>query len=108
MKGKDLTDQRESDSSSEVSLKILRYLEQNPNAADTVEGILEWWIPQQSICEEEKVVEQALDKLVHRDLLLTTRSPDARKHYCLNTERLEEIRRIIGEAEGIKSATQEV
>ena len=101
MKRKDWTDQRESDSSSEVSLKILRYIEQNPNAADTVEGILEWWIPQQSIYEEEKIVEQALDELVHRDLLLTKQSPDARKHYCLNAKRIEEIRRILGNAEDI-------
>jgi hypothetical protein len=83
------------DTTSEVALKILRYLDQNPNAADTVEGILEWWLPKQSIYEEEKVVKRALDEMVKRDLILATRSSDARKHYRLNTEHIQEIRRMI-------------
>jgi hypothetical protein len=88
-----------SDSISEVSLKLLRYLEQNQNAADTVEGIVEWWVPKQALYEEEKVVQRALDDLVKRNLLLTNESSDARKHYRLNTDSIEEIRRIINEAD---------
>lgn len=83
------------DTTSEVALKILRYLDQNPNAADTVEGILEWWLPKQSIYEEENVVKRALDEMVKRDLILATRSSDARRHYRLNTEHIQEIRRMI-------------
>jgi len=80
----------------EVSLKILRYLEKNPNAADTVDGILEWWLPKQSIAEQEEVVQRALDLLVQRKLLLTTQLSDARKHYRLNKESMHEIRELIG------------
>jgi hypothetical protein len=82
-----------------VSLKILRYLEQHPNAADTFEGIVEWWVPKQSIYEEEIVVQQALDEMVKQKLLLTTEFSDARKHYRLNTDYLDEIRRIIGDTD---------
>jgi hypothetical protein len=80
-----------------VALKILRYLTQNPNAADTVEGILEWWLPRQSMVEEQKVVERALEHLVERDLILTVQPADARKHYRLNAERIEETRKLIRE-----------
>jgi len=85
------------DTTSEVTLKILRYLDQNPNAADTVDGILEWWLPKQSIYEEEKVVKRALDELVKQNLILATRSSDARRHYRLNTEYINEIRRMISD-----------
>lgn len=86
------------DTTWEVALKILRYLDQNPNAADTVEGILEWWLPEQSIYEEEKVVKRALDEMVKRNLVLASRSSDARRHYRLNTEYIQEIRRLLKES----------
>ena len=79
----------------EVSLKILDYLEQNPNAADTLDGILEWWLPKQSIIEQERVVQSALDLLVQRKLLLTKELTDARKHYRLNKKCMKEIRQMI-------------
>jgi hypothetical protein len=97
MKPRDSSDQREPEPTSEVSLKILRYLEQNPNAADTLDGILEWWLPRQSIYEQEKTVQLALDSLVERKLLLTKQSTDMRKHYRLNTDCIQEIRRIISD-----------
>lgn len=87
------------DTTSEVALKILRYLDQNPNAADTVDGILEWWLPKQSIYEEEEVVKRALNEMVKRNLILTTQSSDARSHYRLNTEFIQEIRRMIKQSD---------
>lgn len=87
------------DKTSEVALKILRYLDQNPNAADTVEGILEWWLPKQSIYEEEKVLKSTLDEMVKQNLILASRASDARRHYRLNTERIQEIRRMIKESD---------
>ena len=83
------------DPSLEVSLKI--YLDKNPNAADTVDGVLEWWLPKQSMVEQEAVVRRALDLLVQRKLLLTKRLSDSRTHYRLNKDYIEEIRRLIGE-----------
>jgi hypothetical protein len=95
------SDSRDRDSGADckVSLKILRYLEQHPNSPDTLEGIVEWWVPKQSIYEEELIVQQALDEMVKQRLLLTTESSSARKHYRLNSDCLDEIRRIIGDAD---------
>jgi hypothetical protein len=99
MKRREPGGRRQRDSTSEVALKILRYLDQNPHAADTLEGILEWWLPKQAIYEEEKVVKRALDEMVKRNLILTTRSSDARKHYRLNSGCIRDIRRMIREAD---------
>jgi hypothetical protein len=90
------------DTTSEVALKILRYLDQNPDAADTVEGILEWWLPKQSIYEEEKIVKRALDEMVKQNLILATRSSDARRHYRLNTEHIQKIRGMIKDSDHSK------
>ena len=70
----------------EVALKILRYLQEHPRAADTANGILEWWLLKQSISEEQNLVDQALKMLVEKDLILSTTAIDGRKHYCLNAD----------------------
>jgi len=91
----------QSDPTSEISLKILRYLDQNPNAADTLDGILEWWLPKQSLYEQEKIVQRALNSLVEQRLLLIKQSTDARKHYRLNVDRIQEIRRVLTNANDV-------
>lgn len=99
MKVRESGAQREWDSTWEVALKILRYLAENPNAADTADGILEWWVLKQAILDEEKVVERALNHLLERDLILSVQLADARKHYRLNQDRIDESRRLICKSE---------
>ncbi|HEU4595197.1 MAG TPA: hypothetical protein VFS10_08495 [Pyrinomonadaceae bacterium] len=98
MKCRDESVEPEEDSTWEVALKILNYLAENPKAADTVDGILQWWLLDQTIIEEEERVAQALKCLVERDLLVTVQASDSRRHYQLNAERIEETRRLIREA----------
>ena len=95
MKHRDPPRHDREDPSLEVALKILRYLEQNPDAADTFEGILSWWLPKQSIIEQERLVQRALDLLVTRKLLLTKSLSDTRKLYRLNKERITDIQQLI-------------
>ena len=80
-----------------VARQILAYLKEHPNAADTVDGILEWWLPRQSLVEQRQVVERALRNLVNRDLIRVVDSADSRKHYQLNLKRLEECLQILRE-----------
>ena len=70
----------------EVALKILRYLQEHPRAADTANGILEWWLLKQSISEEQNLVDQALKMLIEKNLILSNTAIDGRKHYCLNAD----------------------
>lgn len=95
--------QEQQDATRKVAVKILRYLAEHPNAADTSEGILEWWLFKQSIFDEEKVVEQALDSLVEQKLIFKVEAADTRKHYHLNAERIEESRTLIRKAQNDES-----
>lgn len=48
---------------------IVYYLQRNPGAADTVDGIMRWWLPEQYQATERKTVEEALNRLVVRKLV---------------------------------------
>jgi Fe2+ or Zn2+ uptake regulation protein len=56
--------------------EILKYLGAHPQAADTVEGIANWWLPRQRYEEEIQKVQQALDDLVERGLVTKTTLAD--------------------------------
>jgi hypothetical protein len=47
-----------------LAREIQAYLDQHPAAADTLEGILAWWIARQRMAESADEVQQALDYLV--------------------------------------------
>lgn len=90
---------REQEATFKVAQKILRYLNENPNAADTVDGILEWWLLKQSMVDDRPVVERALSALLARDLIRAVHSADSRRHYQLNVDRLEECRKFLRSGE---------
>src|SRR5437016_2658461 len=52
-----------SSAKSDVAEEILSYLRNHPNAADTLEGILKWWLPRQRYETEQQRIEQALEYL---------------------------------------------
>ena len=47
-----------------LSDEILNYLRAHPQAADTVAGIVEWWLPRRLHAEAVERVQAALDELV--------------------------------------------
>ena len=47
-----------------VAREISRYLEEHPNAADSVEGIAEWWLLRQRFDDTVGLVQQAIESLV--------------------------------------------
>lgn len=56
--------------------EISRYLSRHQFAADTVEGICEWWITRQRIEEEQKRVLAALDYLIEHRKITSRHLPD--------------------------------
>jgi hypothetical protein len=48
---------------------IAGYLARHPDAADTLQGIAEWWLPMQRIEAEVEQVTRAVELLVARGLL---------------------------------------
>jgi hypothetical protein len=53
----------------ELGQAILRYLAARPQAADTVEGIAEWWLLRQQVCVVVERVERVLRQLTARGIL---------------------------------------
>jgi hypothetical protein len=73
---------------------ILRYLAEHPGAADTVQGIHQWWLHQAWAEDATRVTQAALDILVKRGWLTETEIP-APKIYRINETRLAEINQFL-------------
>jgi len=52
-----------------IAEEIKRYLHAHPNAADSLDGIVKWWLPRQRYEETLVRVQQALDYLVAHGLV---------------------------------------
>jgi hypothetical protein len=63
---------------------ILSYLVEHPEAGDTLEGIVEWWLLHQKIRFETRTVSQAVAELVAQELIVEQKGPDARTVYRAN------------------------
>jgi len=75
----------------QTSHGILAYLAENPEAEDTLEGVVEWWLLEQRIKHLAMKVEEALAQLVSAGLVLERKGRDLRSHYRINPDRLKEI-----------------
>ena len=79
----------------EAAQYILGYLLDNPDASDTLDGIMEWWLLNQKIRFETRIVFQAVTKLVADGLIVEQKGPDSRTIYSVN--RSEDIKGILRE-----------
>jgi hypothetical protein len=84
---------------SETAHEILAYLAAHPEAQDTLEGIVQWWLLEQKIKRETARVKEALAELVTQKLVLECPGSDSRNHYRLNRRKMKKIRAIL-EREG--------
>jgi hypothetical protein len=65
----------------DLAATILRYVEANPDACDTVEGISDWWIPRQTSVQSRGEVLAALELLSARGLIDTRTGVDGQVLY---------------------------
>ena len=68
----------------EVEKSVLGYLHRHPNAADTLEGIVSWWLPQQRYETEHERIRRVLEHLVQGGELRSYQLPDGAVLYALN------------------------
>jgi len=71
--------------------RILRYLVENPNAQDTLEGVVEWWLLDKYTKGNVMRVKEALEELVSANLVLQRRGKESRVYYKINPNKLREI-----------------
>jgi len=82
----------------EVSYFILSYLTRHPDAGDTFDGIVEWWLLQQRIKFETRNVSEAVARLVAEELILEHIGADSRVTYRVNRTREQAIRNMLSRA----------
>lgn len=69
----------------EVRRSVLAYLRSHPQAADTLRGIVNWWLPRQRLETGCRRIEQVLGELVNAGLLRRDQLPDGEVLYALKT-----------------------
>lgn len=83
------------DEKPEIAYEILAYLSENPDAQDTLEGIIEWWLLERRIRSETRNVKEALARLIADGQLVERTGKDQRIHYRVNRRRLAGIKRLL-------------
>lgn len=76
----------------DFSKEILEYLRRHPDASDTLEGIMEWWLLNQKIICEMKRVKAAILKLVEDEWIIEIRRKNSAVRYGLNPDKRKELR----------------
>lgn len=64
-----------------IAEDILHYLVKHPNAADTFEGISQWWLARIRIEEAASEVRRALDRLVQGGVVVEDTLPSGQSLY---------------------------
>jgi len=80
---------------SQIAVEILSYLDENPEAQDTLDGVIQWWLLERKIRYQITLVKEALSELVKDGLVLEKESLDSQTRYQVNRQRREEIRTIL-------------
>lgn len=80
---------------SHVALALLDYLWKNRQAQDTLQGIAQWWLPQQQLETNKATLKAALAELVGNKLILESKGKDAQIHYRLNQRKLRQVAAIL-------------
>jgi hypothetical protein len=83
---------------SHLAHDILAYLAEHPDAGDTLEGIVQWWVLEQTIKRLTAGVMSALQMLVAQGLVTEHPLEDGRTHYRINRQRLYEIKNLLEQA----------
>ena len=75
---------QESDADLEIARAVLRYLQDQPDAKDTLQGIAQWWILRE--CAERKIseVEEGISVLLAKGLIVEIRREGLPSYYGLN------------------------
>ena len=80
-----------------ASREILRYLTKHPEAKDTADGILEWWLRNGRMRLGKVEIEEILAVMVEKGWLIERKTGTTRKIYGISHERIDEIEQLLEE-----------
>ena len=69
-----------------ISEAILSYLRKNPDAGDSLEGIVEWWLGIERIESSVDEVADALESLVQRGIIKIRKTESGTTWYGISKE----------------------
>ena len=70
---------------------VLDYLIDHEQAGDTLEGIVDWWLLEQQVKYQTTAVEEVMEDLVKRELIIERKGLDSRSHYRINPQKYGEV-----------------
>lgn len=83
---------------SSIAHEILSYLADHPQAQDTSDGIVQWWLLDRKIKNQMINVKEVLAELVAKGLVLEYKRRDLQSHYRINQHKYEEIQSLLKRA----------
>ncbi len=78
-----------------IAYEILAYLMDHPDAQDTLEGVMEWWLLERKLKYESRRVRELLSEFVARGFILERENKYSRVHYKINPDKKSEIRTLL-------------
>ena len=67
------------------------YLRKNPDAQDTLSGIVQWWLPEDGVTPRTAAIKEALDELVREGLVIEHEGKDTQISYRMTDHGLGEF-----------------
>ena len=83
-----------------IGYDILAYMAEYPDAQDTQEGIIQWWLSRGDERPNAALVGEALAELTALGLVIARRGEDPRAHYKVNRRKLKEISDVLSRQSG--------
>ncbi len=75
---------RSDDDVNSVAAEIMTYLHRRPMASDSLDGITHWWLVQQAIVKNKRLVEQALTHLAQEGKIVKRIGSNSEAIYSLD------------------------
>ncbi len=81
----------------QTGYQILFYLVEHPEAQDTLEGIVEWWLLERAIKSQETQIVKAVAELVAKGFITEHKGRDSQTHYRINQARYKKIQELLNQ-----------
>ena len=80
---------------SRIAREILAYLVRHPDAQDTLDGIIQWWLPECELRYRVALVREAIQELAENGRVIPCTRENSRTYYRINEEKRAEIEEFV-------------